>query len=480
MPTKEDVARIESNFARQYDLDLAGIYKDAASLRTALAARPAANQSLVFTYNGSEAFVPDLETIDASQVVPDQRLSLRQIEANLDEASKYLQACQQLRGQYGELAKNRNDTRFKGEEFVRLDKVHLEEIDAGLYSLPWKEAADEAVGLELATAQAKAQQSIPEEMTGPGNAQKYSSLLSDPGMSSQIDANSFITKNVANRNNDQVGQRALSTSAYRTYMELAQWQNTLAGAKSAVSQLTAKLSITKRREEYLRKDEQFRLERAFISRQLAWLQIAEHCRHASELNYDERLKATRSLFNENFGPLIERTVVLKEGLNAIYGIDIPIGSLTKGNGLDQIAVWLITASEALSKWKRTKRLTLVQISASRRLTIAADGKSFEAEFTVDEAMLPSADALLRGVNFEFVGDARDPLSLSASPPAGVLLGGNPGPLQFGRICSVAPGLELRPQHSDLLWNGSPKGVWKVTSSVAKIDAIIMYVWVIST
>ena len=58
-----------------------------------------------------------------------------------------------------------------------------------------KKQHDEAAGLELAVAQANVQQSIPEAMTSAaGGGQKYASLLSDQGMSNQIDGNAFITK----------------------------------------------------------------------------------------------------------------------------------------------------------------------------------------------------------------------------------------------------------------------------------------------
>ena len=66
MPTNEEVARIEAAFARQYDLDLPGIHKDIATLRTAVAAPSPDDAATFYTYNGTEAFVPDLETIDAS------------------------------------------------------------------------------------------------------------------------------------------------------------------------------------------------------------------------------------------------------------------------------------------------------------------------------------------------------------------------------------------------------------------------------
>jgi hypothetical protein len=367
---------------------------------------------------------------------------------------------------------------------VRLDAVHLHEVDEGLYKLPWQEAADEAEGLEVALAQAKVQQSIPDAMTGDvGSGQKYASLLSDQEMSNQIKQNAFITRNIANTLKDPVEQTALLTAAYRTYMEYATWQETLANAKSTVAQLNAKLKIAKRKEEYLRKDEGFKLQRAFISRQLAWLQISEHCRSGSELNYDERLRATKSLFDQNLRPLIERAVVVNDGLKQIYGIELPLGGIATGGILDQVSAWLVKASDAMAMWKRTQRLTIVQIGSTDKVTIAPDGRAFETTFTVNDLNLPSSDALLRGMNLEFIGDSRVPISVSVIPPAGVVLGGNTAPLRLGRVCPVAPSLELRPQHADLLWNGSPKGDWKVTggltSNRGSVDQIIMYLWVVS-
>lgn len=483
MPDLDEVARIETDFARQYDLDLPGIRQDAASLRKAVAGKVNDNRTATFyTYNGPQAFIPDLETIDPSKVVPAPGLSIRHIEANLDEAAKYAQACLQLRTQYGELARHRNDTRFKGEEFVRLDAVHLHEIDEGLYKLPWQEAADEIEGLELALAQATVQQNIPESMTSDvANGQKFARLLSDQVMSDQIKNNAFITRSMANNAHDRVEQSATSTSTYRQHMEYATWQETLASAKATVAQLRAKLKVAKRKEEYLRKDEEFKLQRAFISRQLAWLQISEHCRSGSELNYDERLRATRSLFNENLRPLIERAAVVNDGLNQIYGIDLPLGAMAKGGVLDQTSAWLVRVSDRIATWKRTQRLTIVQVDSGDKLTIAPDGKTFEATVTMNKENLLAYEAFLRGLNIEFIGNSQVPISVSVTPPAGVVVSGTAAPLQLGRVGPVTPGLELRPQHADLLWNASPIGDWKISGSLktGSVDQIIMYLWVVS-
>ena len=161
---------------------------------------------------------------------------------------------------------------------------------------------------------------------------------------------------MANTLKDQVGQAATETMRYRSGIELATWHETLANAEAAIAQLTAKLAIACRKEAFFTKDEKFRLYRAEISRQLAWLQIAEHCRTGSELNYDERLKAVKALFDANLQALAERLSVIETGIRTLYGLDLPFGKTEKGRLLDQGGVWLAHVSEELAKWRRTQRL----------------------------------------------------------------------------------------------------------------------------
>ena len=128
MPGQDEIARIERQFAKQYGLDLDGIHRDARALRTLIADTTATSKAVddaSYTYNGSQAIVPDLETIAFNAIEADPRIAHRRVELNVDEATAYLQMCLDLRKEYGEAAKLRNDTRFKGEEFVRLDGVHL-------------------------------------------------------------------------------------------------------------------------------------------------------------------------------------------------------------------------------------------------------------------------------------------------------------------------------------------------------------------
>lgn len=353
-----------------------------------------------------------------------------------------------------------------------------------MYQLPWQEAHDEGIGLDAAIKQVNEQQNIPQELLGElTNDKRYSKLLTEAKIDSNIEDNAFIAENTANNKQDDVLTKARSTYNSRGYIELAAWQETLAGAKANFAQLTSKLTTAQRKEKYLRLDEGFKLQRRNISRQLAWLQIAEHCRIGSELNFDERLKQRKALFEANIGPLVERALVIEKGVKDIYGISLPLGMLETGKILDRISIWLVNVTDAVSKWKRNQRLSVVQlVSAADVETNSANG-TLKAQFSVSPSDMPDAGALLRGANFEFVGDCKIPLNLNVSPPDAAALGASGRPLRFGRVCPVAPDLDLRPQHSDVFWNGSATGVWSVSgtysSSAGSVGRLLMYLWVVS-
>ena len=499
MPTSAQIIDIKAAFARQYDLDLDGIERDAKNFRLLVAdtsADTGVNSGQItsncYTYDGTQAIVPNLETTAFSEIPSDARVNARRVELTLDEAIKYSQTCLQIRHQYGEAAKLRNDTRFKGEEFVRLDDVHKDEVAAHLYKIPWQDAADERTGLETAKAQADVQQSIPEEMLREGVADKdkrFSILLSKGKIDTYVDDSSFITVNVARPDNEnEVRPKAAETAKYRCGLDLATWLETFAATKANVAQLNAKLSIVNRKEEYLRKDEVFRTQRAEISRQIAWLQIGEHCREDSELNYNRKLRQLKTLFDANIRCLIERVGPLAQGLKEYYNIDLPLAAPRTGDILDNVSVWVVQVQNEFSKYKRAQRLSIFSkwnLGSVNTSQINSNGLTkLQAEFVVDKSDGPNEKALLRGVGFEYVGQNQLPVTLKVFPPPNASPGDSGSrPLILGRIYPIAPNLDMKPQHADALWNGSAIGTWKVEGEfdlhAGTIDRIIMHLWAAS-
>ena len=369
-----------------------------------------------------------------------------------------------------------------------LDEVHKQEIDAGLYKLPWQEAADEKTGFETAVAQAQIQQGIPTEMMQAGTGgNKYSALLSDTAIKSNVTSNAYIVQNVANTNKDKVGTEATATSQYRSGIEMATWLETLAAAKSNLAQLNAQLSVATRKEQYFRKDEGFRTARDEISRQIAWLQIQEHCRAGSILNYDEKLARLKNLFDQNLQCVIERVQPLVQGLSDYYKINISFDNPPIGSILDDVSVWLVQVQNELAKYMRAKRLTTYSkwsgpVSTSGEKS--GDGfNSFSANFDLATGDEPSANVLLRGIAFEYVGQNVRPVTLKVVPPANAWSGSLSNSMIFGRVYPINPNPDLKPQHSNILWNGSVIGTWNVNGvfelAAGSIDKIVMHFWVLS-
>jgi hypothetical protein len=492
MPSDAEIGNIEVEFAAKYGLDLAGIKSDTARLKE-LATQHGQNNDAAaytyFTYNGGQAFVPNLEVTAFADVAADQRLNSKRVELNLDDAIRYCQACLQLREQYANLAKLRNDTRFKGEEFVRLDAVHQQEVQAGLYRLPWQEAYDERVGLDTALAEATIQQKTTEEMmNSSASGKRYSAVLSEARIKENVYTNAFITRQVANDKKDQVEVQARVTGDYRSGIELATWEESLSGTKANVAQLKARLAVASRKEEYFRKDEGFKSQRAAISRQLAWLQISEHCRRGSELNFDEKLQKLGVLFDANIRFLIERVKVITIGLKQCYDIDLELQTPETGSILDDTTLWLARVRDELSKYKGAQRLSITSKwsanGVASKPNIEHGLSAFSAEFVMDKADFPSDRSLLRGAALEYEGAHQRPITLKVYPPVDAAPALHGAPLQFGRTGPVATNRDLLPQHGDMLWNGPPIGTWKLEgrfdATAGAINNIVLHLWVVST
>jgi len=136
MPSPAEIQVITSSAQSQYGIDLTSVTNDRLALQSFVSktstpppAGPVSTlaqafittssaiygDSATFTFDTTSALVPDLETISFASVVPDPRLDARRIEQNVDEASRYSQVCLQVRQTYADIAKLRNDTRFKTE-----------------------------------------------------------------------------------------------------------------------------------------------------------------------------------------------------------------------------------------------------------------------------------------------------------------------------------------------------------------------------
>lgn len=490
-PHFSDVAE---TFARIYTVDISTIRAKTQTLSTSPNSGDADgtiiyNGELTPEFDVLSAHIPNLETENFQDIEEDSLVTIHRVEQNLDEAIRYSQTCLQLRWEYMELAKQRNDTRFKGEEFLRLDLVHQEEVKAGLYTLPWHEAADDQEALKTANEHLSNQASVISDLfdTNAGGSE-YASLMTDAKLADYVQTVAQIARDSTAGPKNDIFNGTHSTTDYRMRLEFANWSQLLVGVRATQAQLQGKLNSAKRKEDYLEKDVRFKAQRAAISRQLAYLQLAEHCRPGSAINYDERLHEHGQLFRSNLRMMVQRIKALLGGLRDIYGIEIALGEIATGHVLDGCAMWLLDAQDRFGKYKRSSRLSVTSVTSGKVLS-KANGNTikFSAEIDVDLNLISGSRHLLRGISIEYNGDHKRAINLIVVPPADsyTALSNNEDSkmLMVGRVYPSTAALDQKPQHTDVLWNGSPNGKWQITGTFnpgeGEIDEIILHVWTAS-
>lgn len=497
MPSRSEIQAIAKSFGSQYGVDLAAIEKDSEKIRR-LVEKEGVNHINAFEIYSESitcnpaldcAIIPDLESFEFADIPPDPNLIDSRVEQNIEEAIKYADNCLQIRRQYGELAKSRNDTRFKFEEFVRIDLIHQEEVKAGLYELPLKQARADLESINASIAGANSQITAIDEMYAAKGEENYSNALAPDKVAGYVADVAFVARATAN-DKDKVEDASTRSTEYRIRLEHGSWAQTKLAAIGQRAEHQAKLGAADEKVLYLVKDVAFRTHRASVSRQLAWLQINEHARPNSAINYDKRMLGLKDIFDANLRLLIQRVNALDSGLSKHYGIDAVLQKGKKGEILDGVAIYLIAVQDLLAKYKRKQRTAIASKSTVGHLEHYPHkngGKRFETEITIDDSMLPDGYNLLKGVAFEYFGTHSKPISLNVTPPNGAVpfcdKGLISGRVVFGRVGPFSPGLDMKPQYVDLFWNGMPKGSWKIEGIVCdgtgEIEGVLLHLWVAS-
>jgi hypothetical protein len=311
--------------------------------------------------------IDDLEQFDFDTVHEDVAIRDRSVELNLDEAGRLAQACTSLRSDYIATAKLFLDTRLKSEEFFRLDAIHLQEVAAGLYNLPFDEATDDVQALQAALAESGAQKTIIDTMysTTAASPPKYAGALTDAQVKANTDQSGNVAQLGATQNQPAIQTGTSQLAEYRSKIEDASWQYSLRTNTTSAAQLNGRLATAQRKQSYLQKDIGFRSSRASVSRQLAYVQLGENIRPNAPLNYAERLAAAQKLFQLSLGKLIQRILPLRRGAKQLYGIDIPLASPPRGQILDELNKWLTVLQDEVGKFHRRQRILSLRCGSQR-------------------------------------------------------------------------------------------------------------------
>ncbi|MBR0925729.1 hypothetical protein JQ561_03850 [Bradyrhizobium diazoefficiens] len=498
MPDSREMDLIKSRFSRLYSLDTAGLQAEAARLASIIAG-PAVPSAVTIHSSPvagvpSGALVQDIERTKFTDVSEDRTLRVRSIEQNLDEATRYLQTCVALRRDYAELAKLYVDTRLKSEEFFRLDSIHQQEVAAGLYSLPYDETTDELGAAQAGLNEALAQKQMVQDLySSPGPTPAYASAMSDASRAAYATKSGTIAgwSAINNGNAGNIQNATVDQATYRSNLENASWLYTQHVVNTSVADKQARVATATRKQGYLRQDIGFRSSRAAVSRQLAYVQLDENTRNGSILNYSQRLESTEALFNAAFVKLCQRVMALNRGAVSIYGVPDTLSVPASPPSLDYLAGWLLEVQDNIARVKRQQRVSIFTVWINRwrirRNMSSTDAlknrTGLRLDLNIEPDDLQTQSGLLRGVAFEYLGTSKRPLRLTVTPPAGALASpaaASSSALIFGRVLSLAPGLDIRPQFPDLFWNGDPFGNWRISTdedlSGFGIADLAMHIW----
>ena len=503
MPSEMEVIEIREKLGQLYNIDVPNLSHRKGAIEQLAISETLHDATAVYVKSISdsvEQLVPDLETFIYSDVPIDASIRDRLVEQNLEDAFRLLQSCSSLRREYSDVAKLYVDTSIKSTEFFMLDDIHLLEVAAGLYELPYREAADEEAAAKTGLNEANRQRKVVTDIlagTADQPVSTYSAKLGQVSIKENAEnANKgarWTTNFGGNPEAANIGNVTQYQAEYHSAIERASWECSDAAISGTIAELNGKLATAERKAVYLKKDISFRLARAAVSRHLAYSQLNENGRTNSVLNYHDRLENIRQAFELSARKLCARVSALQQGARDLYGLDVAFTNPPRGALIDETTKWLTDINDRINNYRRLERTSIFAISL--RKFMALNGLDFEAakasaagfrvSMTIRPADTSSVAGLVRGSAFEYVGKGAQPIQLTVTPPSGAtsnLKGPNVSTtLHFGRVMPVSPGLDIRPQHVEATWNGDPYGSWNIEGgrqfAEIGVEDCIFYLWI---
>lgn len=457
---------LREKLANAYSINIDSIESEA----RAVATRPpgAASAELlsgtsIARRTASSGVIPPLEDTNAAYTTQGE---MRKIEQQFDEFLKLVESCRSFRREYAEDARLYLEVRLGLEEFFRIDAIHQQEVAAGAYELPWKDA--------VAQHQSTSERLAFEKW----NENALTEVFKAPAQLDSASVEAFIARNgeAARQSSNREEARAptADVAKFRIELDRRQWVKALEDSKAEVKSLTAIEAAMKSRAAYLGKDIGFRQARAAIARDLSYVKRLHHIAVGGPLNYAERIMATRALFNRYLVNAVDRALSIADGARRLYGLEIDRPELVDHKVLDSLSDWAQRTQELLGRRRRRERVACVSISIAGRFdrfrSRLDDGISMELKAS---DFLNLSGAMLRGVAVELItSDATAVASVLVTPP------GEPNALPFGRVTASrdAPA----PQFVETVWNRSALGTWAVKAATKlsmNVTDLVVTAWV---
>jgi len=388
------------------------------------------------TYGIPQGGLAPIPSIDASfkftLAETDQELNFLHVETLLENASRLLERCAELRRQRDSLQIEKWKLQLELDGFFRLDQVQARELQAGADTLPYQRVVLEgaaAKSLEENHKNSEAQlKALLEDLVASGFNKRMSARelagwispypLKDRDLSGDDAVYTF--DGVRRSKPDHLFEAA------RLEQEQAAWEQ----VHTLMAQRYAELAESEAgrfRKESLDLDAQwlaanivFRRERAQVSRDALWEKVFQTQSPNGLLHYGERIVALENHFAADFREALACAAAAKRGLQELFSYTAAMPREGTAGYFYQVQAWIAHSKNRLAQIAGSEQTYVLALSVKDLAKAQWESGRSSAQWTFDvpEELFPGqAEVRLRGVSVAVMGAKPEPPPVGAKPPA---------------------------------------------------------------
>jgi hypothetical protein len=358
----------------------------------------------------------------------DQELNSLHVEWLLEEASKFLDRCHELRTRRDSLQLERWKLQLDLDRFFRLEQLQTRELQAGAETVPYERAI-----LESAAAKSL-------EENHKGSEAQLKALLEDlvaSGFNKRMSARELTQwlSSYPLKDRELAGDDAVYTfdgartskpdhlfEAARIEQDQAAWEqvHTLMAQRYAEM---AESEAGRLRKESLDVDAQwqlanigFRKERAQVVHDGWWERIFQSQSPNGLLNYTERIAVLENHFARDFREALARIAAAKSGMEQLFNYTAPLPQEGRAGYFDDVAAWSARARTRLAQITASEQVYVLALSVKDLTKAQWEPGRGAAQWTFDlpaELFPEQAEVRLRGISISVVAGKPEPLPAGA-------------------------------------------------------------------
>jgi hypothetical protein len=298
------------------------------------------------------------------------------VEPLLDQAADLLDRGIRERSVWDQTAAEALESILEMREFVELDKIHVEEEQAGLYDTSWKESNsnfwafsyESSANMRTAEQQSEYASDLFHAYQHP---RRYRAMmqawLSPMPLSGDLDKSTYRKYTTSDGEVGTLPEQLVRLAGDAALDEIGR-DYRVASSDSRQGYAAANAAAARKcgigmRALWEKKNAGFARRRALVSRGSHELRAKALLDGDGVLNRAKRLGAIRTRFFADFNEALARLEVVRTGLRVIYGYDDPFPTNPKSiNYFDECLAWTRRAVEWLVRFARTEQSTIYSIS----------------------------------------------------------------------------------------------------------------------